>query len=132
MMAHLITFQTDKFDPRAERENPINPIAGEAVLNWLRERLAPNFVLSNPEAEDWGWCSSVKCGDVVYVVGASADLDQEPPIEWAVQIHKRRGLIDNIMGRNRHQPDDPLTVAIRSAIEAERDFQNVTVDTASN
>ena len=101
-MPHLITFQTDKFDPRAERENPINPIAGEAVLKWLRERLAPAFALSQPEPEDWGWYSSVKCGDLVYLVGASADLDQESPIEWAVQIHKRRRLVDEMMGRNRH------------------------------
>ena len=130
-MPHLITFQTDKFDPRAERENPINPIAGEAVLNWLRERLAPALALSDPEPEDWGWCSSVTCGDLVYLVGASADLDQEPPIEWAVQVHKRRSLVDKLMGRNRHEPDDPLTAAIRSAIESERDFHDISVDTAS-
>jgi hypothetical protein len=130
-MAHLITFQTDKFDPRAERENPFNPIAGEAVLNWLRERLAPAFALSDPEPEDFGWCSSVSSGDEVYFVIASADLDQEQPIEWAIQIDKRRGFVDKLRGRNRHEPDDPLTSAIQSAIQSEADFQEISVDTST-
>jgi hypothetical protein len=130
-MPHSITFQTDRFDPRAERENPINPIAGEAVLNWLGQQLAPAFSLSAAEPEDWGWCCSVSSGETVYLVGASADLDQEPPIEWAVQIHKRRSLVDKMMGRNRHESDDPLTVAIRSAIETEPDFHDISVDTSA-
>ena len=50
-------------------------------------------------------------------------------MEWAVQIDKRRTLMDKLRGRNRHEPDDPLTTAIRSAIESEQEFQEVTVDT---
>jgi len=38
-MVHLITFVTDRFDPARETPNDINPIAGQAVLLWLRERL---------------------------------------------------------------------------------------------
>jgi hypothetical protein len=130
-MAHLITFQTEKFDPRAERENPINPIAGEAVLNWLREQLGPEFEMSRPEPEDWGWFSSVQRGDAVYLVGASAEVEQTPPIEWAVQVHKRRSLVDKLTGRNRHEPEDSLTAAIRSAVEAEQTFHDISVDTAT-
>ena len=130
-MPHLITFQSNKFEPQAERENPINPIAGEAVLKWLRKQLAPDYELSNPEPEDFGWCSSVSSGDNVYLVVASADLDQEQPIEWAIQIDRRRGIMDTLRGRNRHEPDDPLTAAIKSAVESEADFQEISVDTST-
>ena len=37
-MAHVIRFRTDKFDVSKERPNPINPIPGESLLLWLRER----------------------------------------------------------------------------------------------
>lgn len=36
-MAHPITFTASHFDVSAERPNPVNPIAGEAVLNRLAE-----------------------------------------------------------------------------------------------
>jgi hypothetical protein len=57
---HLITFETSQFDPAGEKENPINPIAGQAVLQWLRKELTGKYELSNPEPEDWGWCSTTK------------------------------------------------------------------------
>jgi hypothetical protein len=38
-MAHLITFTSSQFDVSVETPNPINPIAGEGVLKWLREKL---------------------------------------------------------------------------------------------
>jgi hypothetical protein len=38
-MVHLVTFTSSQFDVAAETPNPINPIAGEGVLNWLREKL---------------------------------------------------------------------------------------------
>jgi hypothetical protein len=130
-MPHLITFQTDKFDPAAEQENPHNPIAGEAVLKWLREQIAPAFALSDPEPEDFGWISSADINEQVYLVGASADLDQEQPIEWAIQIDKRRSFMDKLRGRNQHEPDDPLTAAIQSAIESEPAFKEISVDTST-
>ncbi|QEG41242.1 hypothetical protein [Roseimaritima ulvae] len=130
-MTHLITFQTDKFDPRGESENPYNPIAGEGVLNWLRTRLAPAIALSKPEPEDFGWCCSVTVDECVYFVVASADLDQESPIEWALQIDKRRSLMDKLRGRNQHGPDDPLTAAIKSAIDTEQEFREISIDTAT-
>ena len=130
-MAHLITFQTDKFDPQAERKNPYNQIAGEGVLNWLHERLAPNFVLSTPEPEDFGWCCSVTSNDRVYFVIASADLDQESPVEWAVQIDVRRSLMDKLRRCNQLESNDPLTTAIKSVIDAEPRFQEISIDIAT-
>ncbi|MCC6508835.1 MAG: hypothetical protein IT423_06995 [Pirellulaceae bacterium] len=117
-MPHLITFETDKFDPASEPENPINPIAGESVLRWLQQELAGQYQLSSPEPEDWGWYSTIETPDGLLMVGASADTDQTQPIEWAIQIHKHRGLLDKLLGRNPHRSDDPLTVAIQDAVKA--------------
>jgi len=39
-MAHVVSFRTSKFDVRTETPNPINPIAGQGVLRWLRLELA--------------------------------------------------------------------------------------------
>jgi hypothetical protein len=53
-MAHVIRLTTDKFDVSKERPNPINPIAGESLLVWLREKAKPRALLTEPDAEDWG------------------------------------------------------------------------------
>lgn len=117
-MPHLITFESDRFDPASEKENPINPIAGESVLKWLQKELASQYKLSAPEPEDWGWFCTTETPDGFMMIGASADADQTQPIEWAIQIHKRRGMMDKMLGRNPHQADDPLTKAIQTALEA--------------
>ena len=49
-MVHLITFVTDRFDPAKQTLNDINPIAGQAVLLWLGERL--QLPESGPDV-DW-------------------------------------------------------------------------------
>ena len=54
-MAHLISFKTSRFDVRTETSNPINPIAGQSVLAWLRPHLAETgYRATDPDAEDWG------------------------------------------------------------------------------
>ena len=65
-MALVIRFRTAKFDVSKERPNPINPIPGESLLLWLRERARPDVVMSEPDAEDWGWYSSVVEGAQLY------------------------------------------------------------------
>jgi hypothetical protein len=126
---HLITFETSKFDPAAEEENPNNPIPGQSVLNWLQVELKGKYTLSNPEPEDWGWYSTTETPDGFMIVGASADTDQSQPIEWAVQIHKRRSLMDKMLGRNPHRSDDPLTATIRSTLESIEGVKILAVDT---
>jgi hypothetical protein len=39
--------------------------------------------------------------------------------------------MDKLTGRNRHEPNDTLTAAIRSAIEAEQAFHDISIDTAT-
>jgi hypothetical protein len=39
-MTVVVRFNTKMFDVSRERPNPINPIAGESLLRWLRDRLS--------------------------------------------------------------------------------------------
>lgn len=140
-MAHTISFKTARFDPAKELPNPVNPIAGQALLLWLREHLAAaGWTATEPAAEDWGWYMYASRDAAHYLIGASgdADLPDEPAtarhapqprdIEWVVQIERRRSLTDKLLGRNKPAPSDPLTAALAGWIGAEPDFREVEVD----
>jgi hypothetical protein len=128
-MAHLISFTTARFDVSAEAPNPINPIAGQSVLLWLRaELLQANYQVTEPDTEDWGWYMDVRDGEVVYLVGASADAEPlDAPVEWIVQVHKHRSITDKLLGRHRMAAADPLFALIERIIRADSRLQQVSV-----
>jgi hypothetical protein len=129
-MAHLITFRTAKFDIKKETPNPINPIAGESVLQWLRDKLkSQGYEADPPATEDWGWYMGVNGTGGLYLVGASAEADQpDPEIDWAIQIHRHRSFKDKITGANRMTEDDPLSALIESTLRAEAGINGIEVD----
>ena len=128
-MAHLITFTILQFDVSAEIPNPINPIAGEGVLKWLRERLINlHYAVTVPEPEDWGWYVYVKGQGGAYLLGASSDVDQPLPREWTLQIHRQRSLADKLLGRNKLAENDDLTAHIEGIIRESGGAQDVQVD----
>lgn len=129
-MAQVISFSTAKFDISAEPANPINPIFGVSVLEWIAQRLAGTpYTASQPGAEDWGWYISVEGDDAVYLVGASGQPERDPPeMDWTVQIDKQRSLKDKLTGRNRMTADDPLVALLEAAIRSEPAFRNVSVE----
>jgi len=120
-MAHIIEFKTAKFDPVKEPPNPINPIAGQSVLAWLRQTALPTATV--PEYEDWGWYMEVELEGVGYLVGSvcydaeegSAGADRD----WLIQIHKNRSLLEKILGRNKLKANDPLVAKVVSALRSE-------------
>lgn len=60
-MTHLIKFSTAMFDISKEDPNPINPIAGQTVLQWMRAKLeGSGYNTTEPETEDWGWYIDVE------------------------------------------------------------------------
>ena len=126
-MAHLISFDTSKFDLAAEPPNPINPIAGVSVLRWLREALGDGYAVSEPDAEDWGWYVDVTRAGAVYLVGASAEAN-EGGAHWMIQVHRHRSLKDKLTGANKLAADDPLTERIASLLRADPAFRNVEVE----
>lgn len=126
-MAHLITFHTPRFDPEKEPENPINPIPGHGVLEWLKPRLAAEGVESSSiEPEDWGWYIEVEDG-AKYLVGAAGDGDGQS-IVWMIQVEKLRSLGEKLLGKNKLADDDKLSARIERLVRAESDFERISVD----
>ena len=126
VMAHVISFITSRFDIAAEKPNPINPIAGQSVLLWLKaELLRADYQVTEPDAEDWGWYMDVQDADAAYLVGASADA--EAPLEWTVQVHKHRSMTDRLLGRNKMAADDRLSALIERLIRADGAMQQISV-----
>ena len=129
-MAHVVTFRSAKFDIARETPNPINPIAGESVLLWLREQLRNSqYEATPPDAEDWGWYVDVSGAGSTYLVGASADADEGSAIvDWTIQIEKQRSFIDKLTGANKMAAEDPLSVLVAKIFRADPDIRDVEVD----
>lgn len=127
--ARVIRFMTSQFDVTQERPNPINPIAGESLLRWLQQRAYPRFEISEPDAEDWGWYSSVSCNGRKYMLGASAsDEEENGEREWVLQIIKQRSLGERLLGRAQLEADDELMLFFQELFEKEKGFKNVSMD----
>ncbi len=128
-MAHVISFRTYKFDVNAEAPNPINPIAGQSVLTWLRAELAKaHYTATEPDTEDWGWYIDVTGNGGSYLVGASADADSTPNVEWVIQVHKHRSFTEKVFGRNKMVADDSLAALIERIVRANPQISDVSVE----
>jgi len=127
-MAHTISFTTSRFDASAEAPNPINPIAGQSVLLWLREELVrANYRVTEPDTEDWGWYMDVQDAGASYLVGASDAEGPTTAVEWIVQVHRHRSITDRLFGRNRLADDDPLFAVIERLVRSDRRLREVSV-----
>ena len=129
-MAHVISFRTSKFDVSAETPNPVNPIAGQSVLKWLRAELAKaQYTATEPDTEDWGWYMDVTGSDGSYLVGASAEADSSTTdIEWVVQVHRHRSMSDKLFGRNKMASDDPLAALIERIVRGDSQISDVSIE----
>ena len=128
-MARLISFTTDRFDVSGEQSNSINPIAGQAVLLWLREELlAAHYRVTEPDMEDWGWYIHVQGADASYLVGASAEPGEPTPtVAWIVQVHRDRSMKDKLLGRGKIAAHDPLFALIEHLVRGDSRIQQVMV-----
>ena len=130
-MAHEITFRSEKFDVSAEDPNPINPIAGQSFLLWLRGRLHDGgYEAKEPDSEDWGWYLKLSAFGSTYLVGAAGFSEEEgedASVEWHIQIHKLRSFLDRLTGRNKLASDDPLSRIIEDIVRAEPGFNEIEV-----
>jgi len=130
-MAHEITFRSEKFDVSAEDPNPINPIAGQSFLLWLRGRLHDaGYEANEPDSEDWGWYVELSAFDSAYLIGASGLSEEEredTSVEWHIQIHKLRSFLDRLTGRNKLASDDPLSRTIEDIVREEPGFNEIEV-----
>jgi hypothetical protein len=132
-VAHVISFSTEMFDISKETPNPINPIAGQTVLNWIRGKLqGSGFTATEPDTEDWGWYVGVEGHGCSYLVGASGEPERPAPdVDWTIQIEKSRSLKDKLTGRNKMAGDDPLAAFLEKVIRNEPAFRDIDVQSGA-
>jgi len=127
-MTRVIRFNTARFDVAKERPNPINPIPGESLLLWLRERAKPHVEVTEPDAEDWGWYSFVDWKGRQYLLGSSASDEDSGQREWILQIDKQRSVKETLMGREKMAADDDCAQFFQQLLQDEPSFTSVSVD----
>jgi hypothetical protein len=127
-MEHVIRFKTAKFDISKERPNPISPISGESLLLWLCELARLDVAVSEPDAEDWGWYSSVELEGRRYVLGSSASEDDNGDRERTLRIEKHRPMTEKLLDRAKMGKDDKCAKYFRRLLESEATFKGVSVD----
>lgn len=119
------------FDVSKERENPINPIYGISLLEWLREELKDKIGLTEPEPEDWGWYSELKWKGQTYLIGSVAFFekgdDPSRELEWVFQIDKYRSFKDKLFGNNKMTAKDSCYTFFKELFETHPEFNNVEV-----
>ncbi|GLQ30918.1 hypothetical protein [Litoribrevibacter albus] len=125
-MHQVITFTSSKFDVTKEDENPINPIYGQSLLFWLKEKVSGKVELEQPEAEDWGWYTNIDWNGRSYLLGASATEVNHPEYEWVFQIEKHRTLKEKLLGKNKQTENDECFVFFKSVLQSEPEFSGVT------
>lgn len=125
-MPLAIGFVTSKFDVSQEDENTINPIRGQSLLLWLKEKVAGRLELAEPDMEDWGWYSDVDWNGRAYLLGAVAmEEDDSPELYWIFQLDKQRTFWEVLLGREKITRDDECLRYFKAILESEPDFKNV-------
>jgi hypothetical protein len=142
-MAQLVSFKTSRFDVTRETPNESNAYAGESVLNWLRDELAKHQYESTvPDMEDWGWYIEVKGAGSSYLVGASAEVEYKNEdgsalsydvsanaiLDWNLQIHKHRTVMEKLLGKNSMTADDALCALVERIVRSDSLLEEVSVE----
>ena len=127
-MNPVIRFRSGLFDLAREPENPINPIRGTSILEWIRDRLPVGVSASKIEPEDWGWYFDANWAGRTYMVGACAEEGQGGEAEWLIQFEKSRTFKEKLLGRERLSEGDPVVAFVLSLIRPESAFTAVTVE----
>ena len=130
-MTVVVRFNTQMFDVSRERPNPINPIAGESLLIWLREKFGAGHPVTEPDAEDWGWYAHVEWSGTKYLLGSSASEPEGGEREWVLQIVRSKSWKERIFGRGSATRSDPCVDHIVNLLSAEHAFHSLQVESAA-
>ena len=130
-MNQALHFRTAKFDVSKERDNPINPIYGHSLLDWLQLELKSTLDISTPDSEDWGWYSELEFNGRNYLIGACAYYekgdDPTKEIEWVFQVDKYRSFKEKLFGKNKMDASDGCFIFLKDFLEKQNDITEVTV-----
>ena len=127
----VIHFQSKLFDTSLEPDNPINPIRGSSLLDWLRDQLPADLAMSSPDTEDWGWYSHVDWHGRTYMIGSCAHESPDGNHEWVLQIEKSRSLKERVLGQAKVSTDDPCFAWLKDLITQEPSFTDVSIEHGS-
>ena len=132
-MPYTITFESKRFDLSKEKENPIKPVRGISIGEWLAPVLTADGVeVTEIDAKDSGWDLYATLADRRYLVGfvgLPATDDDEAP-ELIISIDKQRSFIEQLSLKGKMDADDPLLVKICGIVEDQTDFSDVEVTVA--
>jgi hypothetical protein len=128
MDATVIRFTTKLFDVTKERPHDINPIYGESLLLWLREKMKGKVAVPEPQTEDWGWYVDIDWNGRHYMLGASASDEDDGEREWILQIVKHRSAKERLLGKEKMTAQDECSIYLRQLLESEGAFKGVSVD----
>ncbi len=111
MQNYIVTFESNQFDLKGEKENPINPIRGLSIGEWIVPLLNERGVkTSSIEPEDWGWYLYAEHEGSRYLLGFAAnegeEVGDEPEI--MIQIEKQRTFLETILFKNKMEDNDGL------------------------
>jgi len=130
-MNEAIYFKTSIFDPSKEDENPINPIYGSSLINWIRDKLSGAYEIEQAMPEDWGWYSHIKFGDRIYLIGSMAYFedgdDPSQEIEWVFQVDKFRTFKEKLFGREKMTVNDDCFQFFKTMFEREPEIYSVEI-----
>ena len=130
-MSQVIHFKTSLFDVSKEKENPINPIYGISLLEWLKKELKGKLEITEPGAEDWGWYSELEYEGNNYLIGACAYFEEgdDPAagLEWVFQVDKYRSFKEKLFGRNKMTEADSCFLFFKELFENHADIKEVQV-----
>ena len=130
-MIQAIHFKTCLFDVSKEKRNPINPIYGLSLLEWLRKELHGKLMISEPDAEDWGWYSELEYEGSSYLIGSCAffeeDDDPKAELEWVFQVDKYRSFKEKLLGKNKMSKSDGCFVFFKELFEKHPDIKEIQV-----
>ncbi len=129
-MKYLISFESNHFDLESEEENPINPIQGKSVGEWLAAQLKnAGAVVSEIEPEDWGWYVDATLDGEKYLIGFSAtpgeSVTDKP--EVVIQLEKSGSFFDSLFGRKKLAEGDPLLALIEQCVRQVPDITKLEV-----
>jgi hypothetical protein len=129
-MHYVISFESKQFDLDNEEENPINPIKGKSVGEWIINLLKNEGIeVTEVDAEDWGWYSYATYQGNKYLVGfigLPAESKDDAP-EIIVQVDKPRSFFDSILGKNKLTKDDPLLSIVEGHVKGIQDIASFEV-----
>ncbi|MBB3167173.1 hypothetical protein [Simiduia aestuariiviva] len=130
-MNKAIYFKTSVFDPTKEELNPINPIYGSSLINWIKDKLSGIYDIEEAMPEDWGWYSYIKFNGRDYLIGSIAYFEEgdifQGEIEWAFQVDKIRTFKEKLLAKEKMHDQDACFVFFQELFKNEPEFHSVEI-----